>query len=287
MTPVAFTQYIPAMASSQSGRTRENQVQFDRVAAGFFSAPLSFFEVLGTGLVRATGVNHGNRVLDLACGAGSSALPAARLVGRSGRVVGIDISRGMIDVAASRARAEGLFWVAFQQAAVEDLSLDERFDVALCGFAVHHFDDPATVSRAMARHLKPGGRWGLSLWADGFWEPHRTIFNDIVSKVRPDLAPSQGGRGRLHEPGGIESIAAEAGLRTTSVETVRHQHVLNGFDEYWHLVTTSGGRAVLSRVSADEARVIRDKLETAIAPYRDSEGRLTLLMAALFVTGER
>jgi hypothetical protein len=63
--------------------------------------------------------------------------------------------------------------------------------------------------------------------------------------------------------------------------------VLNSFDDYWRLVTTSGGRAVLSRVSAEEARVIRDGLQKAIAPYLDAEGRLTLSMAALFVSGER
>jgi ubiquinone/menaquinone biosynthesis C-methylase UbiE len=268
-----------------SERTRENQRQFDRVAEDFYSKPLSFFETLGAGLVNAVGVRPDDHVLDLACGAGALTLPAARLVGRRGRVLGVDISRAMTEVTARRSRNEGLDWVAVRQAAIERLELGERFDLALCGFAVHHFDDPATVPRTIARHLKPRGRWGLSLWAERSWEPHRPVFNRVVSKVRPDLATGPGGSARLQERGAIEAIAREAGLRVGSVRPQRLEHVLEDFDSYWHLVMTSGGRSVLSKLSPEEQLAVCDELRVAIGPYCDHGGRLTLSMDAVYVIG--
>jgi len=275
--------YSPVMAIP---RSREAQEQFDRVAPGFFSSPLSYFETHGAGLVSAAGVKSGDRVLDLACGAGSASIPAASIVGRSGKLVGIDISRGMLDVAARRARTEGFHWAEFHQRPVEELDLEERFDVALCGFAVHHFDDQTTVPRVMARHLEPGGRWAFSLWAEGSSEPHRTVFNRLIRELRPDLAAAPGRSGPQGRAA-IERLAHESGLSTRAIELAEVDHVLDNFDDYWHYVKTSGGRSLLTRVSEDEAQRIRDGLQAAIAPHLDSQGRLTLCMDALYVTGSR
>lgn len=165
------------------------------------------------------------------------------------------------------------------------LALDERFDVALCGFTVQMFDDLMAVPRALARHLRRGGLAGLSAWAAGSWEPHRTAFSRAVAKVRPDLVPKPGNIEKLQGPGVIKGLMRQAGFAAVEVETVEHPHVLGSFDDYWRLVTTLAGRPVFEKLSPAELAALRDVVEVEIAPVCDSDGRLTLSMATMFVHG--
>ena len=83
-------------------------------------------------LVRNAGIEPGFSVLDLACGTGEPALSIAKIVGPSGRVVGVDIAPGMIAVAKERMTAQGLKNVTFQLNEHDDLPAlqDNSFDAA-------------------------------------------------------------------------------------------------------------------------------------------------------------
>ena len=102
----------------------------------------------------------GGRALDLCCGTGDLALLLARRVGAGGRVVGVDISEEMLDMARHKLAASGMGGrTRFMLGNVERLALrDAAFDVATVGFGVRNTVHPETALGEIWRVLRPGGR---------------------------------------------------------------------------------------------------------------------------------
>jgi SAM-dependent methyltransferase len=99
-----------------------------------------------------------SRILDCSCGPGTEMLNLAGLVPR-GEVVGTDLAADMVATAADQARQRGIRNVAFFQADVVSLPehFADKFDFVYCGFAFHHYTDPAGAVREMRRALAAGG----------------------------------------------------------------------------------------------------------------------------------
>jgi SAM-dependent methyltransferase len=122
------------------------------------------------------GVTTGMSVLDVGCGPGAVSLLAAELVGASGKVLGIDASADMLEVAQTRAQTAGLEHVSFQAADLRTLVLDQQFDALIGRFILMHLPQPETVLRQLLRAVRPGGivvfqEYDLSSFADAFYPP--------------------------------------------------------------------------------------------------------------------
>ena len=115
-------------------------------------------------LVETATLRQGDRVLDVACGTGIVARTAARKLGNTGGVVGLDASAPMITVARSTATAEGIAIEWWEANAVELPFPEAAFDVVLCQSGLPFFPDRSASLREMRRVLKPGGRLILSVW---------------------------------------------------------------------------------------------------------------------------
>jgi SAM-dependent methyltransferase len=117
----------------------------------------------GTALVGRIGIAAGIRLLDLGCGDGTTALPAARL---GARVVGVDIARNLVEAGNRRAREMGLANCTFEHGDATNLiALDDRsFDLVLTVFGAMFAPKPLDVAREMIRVTKPGGRIVMGNW---------------------------------------------------------------------------------------------------------------------------
>jgi ubiquinone/menaquinone biosynthesis C-methylase UbiE len=273
---------------STDNRSRQNQARFDQAAENYFSSALSFFEVLGERLIESLGVSTGERVIDFGCGTGALTVPAAERVGSSGKVVGTDISAGMLRVASKRSQDAGHDWVEYHEGDIATTALDEEFDYGVCGFVTQMFNDLTTVPKTLARHVRPGGKIGLSVWAEGSWEPHTSFFREVLTGFRPDLVsnPKPGTIEKLQEPGVIESIMAQSGVSNVNIIHIDQPHRLPNFDEYWHLISTLGARPILEKMDDAEKSELKTYLKSAIGEISAPDGSVTLSMDALFVTGE-
>jgi 2-polyprenyl-3-methyl-5-hydroxy-6-metoxy-1,4-benzoquinol methylase len=107
--------------------------------------------------LRRAGLRPGMRVLDVGCGPGDVSFVAARLVGPTGSVLGVDAAAEVIETARARAAQQGLSWVSFEQATIGEIALDEPVDAVVGRLIVMHLPDPASALRQLARLVRPGG----------------------------------------------------------------------------------------------------------------------------------
>ncbi|MDA8066014.1 MAG: methyltransferase domain-containing protein [Thermaerobacter sp.] len=129
--------------------------QFGRTAAAYVDSPV---HAAGRTLARCrelAGLRGGERVLDVATGAGHLAFALASL---AGEVVALDLTPAMLEVAADEAHRRGIGNVSFVQGDALDLPFpDGLFQAVLCRVAAHHFPDPARAVAEMARVVEFGG----------------------------------------------------------------------------------------------------------------------------------
>jgi ubiquinone/menaquinone biosynthesis C-methylase UbiE len=108
-------------------------------------------------LFREAGIGPGQRVLDLGSGLGDVSMLAARLVGPSGEVVGIERDGSSIARAQARVAEAGLGNVTFIQTDANQITGDQLFDAAVGRFILMFLPDPVSVLRSLSRFVRPGG----------------------------------------------------------------------------------------------------------------------------------
>jgi 2-polyprenyl-3-methyl-5-hydroxy-6-metoxy-1,4-benzoquinol methylase len=107
--------------------------------------------------LRLAGLRPGMRVLDIGSGPGDVSFIAARLVGPTGTVLGVDAAPEMIELARARAAEKGLSAVHFTQAAIDAITLDEPVDAVIGRLILMHLPDPAAALRQLSTLARPGG----------------------------------------------------------------------------------------------------------------------------------
>src|SRR4051794_23385487 len=117
----------------------------------------------GEALVRDLAVGRGLEVLDLGCGDGTTALPAAKA---GAEVLGVDIARNLVDAGNKRAEKQGLANCKFQEGDASNLSelKDESFDLVVSIFGAMFAPKPFDVAREMVRVARSGGRIVMGNW---------------------------------------------------------------------------------------------------------------------------
>ncbi len=120
----------------------------------------------GEELVESLGVGSGMDVLDLGCGDGTTALPAAQ---RGANVVGVDIAENLVAAGNARAAAAGLNNLRFEEGDASDLRnlTDESFDLVVSIFGAMFAPKPFDVAREMVRVTRSGGRIVMGSWIPG------------------------------------------------------------------------------------------------------------------------
>ncbi len=117
----------------------------------------------GDALVKSLGIQPGEKVLDLGCGDGTTAIPAARL---GAKVLGVDISRNLVAAGQQRAAEAGLANCSFEHGDASNLSnlQDKSFDRVVSIFGAMFAPKPFDVAKEMVRVTRPGGSIAMGNW---------------------------------------------------------------------------------------------------------------------------
>ncbi|KAH8897281.1 S-adenosyl-L-methionine-dependent methyltransferase [Thozetella sp. PMI_491] len=185
------------------GYTLLNDTQYD---AGMF-------------LLQRLGVGPGMHVLDVGCGPGNLTSHIAEIVGKQGRVIGIDPSNERLDLAREKTRSN----LSFYEGKAEDLSRfpTGSFDIVFVNSTLHWVQDQATAVEEFARVLKPGGRLGISGGSGDYVAAHEKIKADVLARepyrIYPEEAPP-----KFLTRAEIETLLGDAGFseRTIVINTI-------------------------------------------------------------------
>jgi ubiquinone/menaquinone biosynthesis C-methylase UbiE len=129
-------------------------------------------------------------VLDIASGTGLVAFDVARAVVPNGRVLGVDLSGRMVEVARQRAAEQQIPNCSFARMDAEALVLpDAGFDLALCALGLMYVPNPVQALREMWRVLRPGGRVGLAVWGERSRCGWSAVFPIVDAEVASEVCP--------------------------------------------------------------------------------------------------
>ena len=142
-------------------------------ASDFYDHPANtFWDRYGRRTVERLRLSPGEHVLDVCCGSGASAIPAAEIVRPTGSVVGVDLADNLLALARSKARERGMSNIEFRVGDMTQLPFDDgAFDVVVCVFGIFFAPDMDAALRELKRVLRTGGKLAITTWGRRFFEP--------------------------------------------------------------------------------------------------------------------
>jgi 2-polyprenyl-3-methyl-5-hydroxy-6-metoxy-1,4-benzoquinol methylase len=225
----------------------------------FDDEPLGFWSRYGERTVDRLSLSPGARVLDVGCGTGASALPAASRVGSTGRVIAVDLADRLLEIAREKAAIRQLPNVEFHFGDMERLGYpDQHFDAVICVFAIFFVPDMAKQVRELWRMVRPNGQIAITTWGPRVLEPCASAFWSAVQELRPDLHLAFNPWDRISEPSALRALLAEAGIADAHVLAEEGGQVLRSPEDWWTIVLGSGFRSVVDQMGSEAAERIRE-----------------------------
>ena len=243
-------------------------------------------------LIALAEIRDGQWVLDVATGLGEPALTVAQRVGVSGKVVGIDLSPRMVELAEERARAEGQKNAAFHVLDAEELLSwpEASYDAALCRFGLVYLPELARALRGVHHVLTPHAPFASAVWAAPERVPFIQLAKETIHRVTglPGPAPGMPHAFALAERGRLEQALSSAGFEQIRGERVTVVVELASAAEYVEVMRETTRLGALVDDKAPEKREEAwAALAEAAGAYADASGKLAFPCDATCVVGRR
>lgn len=224
------------------------------------------------------GIGPGQRVLDVAAGAGDQTLDIARRVGTAGAVLATDLSPAILRLAQESAERAGLPQVSTQVADGEALGVPPgQFDAAVCRLGLMLFPDPARALSGMRAALRPGG--GICVMVFGRPEGNPCVTTVMAAAFEhaglPAPAPGQaGGLLSLGRDGVLDGLFAECGFRDVATTRIDAPFRLPTASAYVEFIRSSASpiQQLLARLEPAAQQRAWDDIERRLARFMTDEG---------------
>jgi SAM-dependent methyltransferase len=233
----------------------------------------------------------GDRVLELACGAGGLGMAAAARVAPHGEVVLSDVVAEMTKIAAARADALGLRNVGTCVLDLERIDQpDQSYDVVLCREGLMFALDPGRAAAEIRRVLRPGGRFAIAVWGPRARNPWLGLVLDAASAQLRRTVPPPGlpGPFSLEDSAELAALLSSVALTEVAVEEASVPMRAASFEEWWTRTCALAGPLanILASLPEDGADALRARARQAVSPY-ETTGGLEFPGVTLIASGRR
>src|SRR5215468_1139925 len=236
-------------------------------AADYFDAePLGFWARYGRRTVERLRLRHGARVLDVCCGTGASALPAAQAVGPAGQVIAVDLADALLTLGRAKAQSAGLQCVEFRRGDMTGLGFPDRhFDAVVCVFGIFFVPDMQHQVAELWRMVRPDGQLAITTWGARFWSPAYEIWSEAVRRVRPDLHTAFNPWDRITTLEAVHTLLHDGGAQNIDVVAEDGYQALRTPEDFWTIAMGSGLRWTVDQMGAEPAHEVKHEILDRLA----------------------
>jgi ubiquinone/menaquinone biosynthesis C-methylase UbiE len=234
-------------------------------------------------MLELAGVAPGHRVLDIACGSGIPAIPAAQMVGPAGFVLATDQAPEMVEVARDNAKKEGITNIDFRLVDGEELRVEpDSFDAVTVRWGIMFMPEPVLCLRQAWEALKPNGRIAVAVWGPPERNPFIALPMMIARKyyTGPPLPdPSApGGVFSFADKNRLQFVFQQAGFRDIHIDEMElPMSVFESGQEFWDYCREfiAPLRRILDKMPEDAVEKIGQEVVEA-APQGSRDGKVSL-----------
>ena len=232
---------------------------YNAAADHFDNEALGLWAKYGGRTVQWLALQPGATVLDVGCGTGASALPAAEQVGPKGKVIAVDLADRLLEIARRKAASRKLENIEFRLDDMENLGFpDQHFDAVICVFAIFFVPDVAKQIRELWRMVRPNGQLAITTWGPRVWEPGSTGWWSAVKELRPDLHALFNPWDRIADPAALRKLFTEAGIAEAETVAEDGTQALRSAEDWWTMVLGSGYRWTVDQMEPEMAERLRN-----------------------------
>ncbi|MCW8933859.1 MAG: class I SAM-dependent methyltransferase [Gammaproteobacteria bacterium] len=246
------------------------QQGFDTVAQGYDHPSLSFFPETAKRMMHHLDLNSDQLLLDVCTGTGVVALAAAELL-TEGKVTGIDLSRGMLEQAKSKASVQNLSNAEFLQMDLDHLDFaDGSFDIASSSFGLFFLEDMTHALNNISRVVKSGGKITISTFTGEAFSPMSDMFLQCYESFGMQV-PSLSWK-RLSTKELIQAQFEEVGITKVNVHHEPLGYQMTDAQMWWDVVWNAGYRSLLNQLTEQQQIEFKEKHIAEINQLLGEEG---------------
>lgn len=297
---------------------QRDATSYDSVAQTFDRFTELLSQPLAAHVVALARLKRNDRVLDIGTGTGVVAFRVATQLSTEGKILGVDLSEGMLATAKAKAETTALACrPEFRRMDAEALDLpDGSFDAVVSLFALLHFPDALKALREMFRVLRPGGRLVVAvgsgprllsgagvveairhlrdLWLESQGKLLKApqfldalVQEHLPSSAGPEEAPVASAHHNRSSV--VPALVRRAGFTGVRTDWKGHEPEFTNPEEFWELQCTfsSIARKRLASAPQEKVKALREDFLNRCRSVQQRGGKLVYPFAALFVTAER
>jgi SAM-dependent methyltransferase len=244
----------------------------------------------GDAALRAAGAQPGERIVDIGCGCGTTSISLAEAVGRDGSVLGVDVSRPMLEVA--RRQGTRLSQLRFEEADASSAALPGEQDLLYSRFGIMFFAAPVPAFVHLRRSLKATGRLAFVCWQaakENLWATVPVLAGRTALGINPPpMDPHAPGPFAFADADRVRTILLEAGFSDFDAEPFEHAMAIG--DSPRQAAEQSARVGPLARLvreaGPEHLPKIVDAVEAALAPLAARNGSVSLPGRSWIITAQ-
>ena len=226
---------------------------FDTIATGYDHSALRFFSFTAKRVIKILNPEPGQKVLDIATGTGAVAIACSQAVNPEGRVIAIDLSQPMLDMALQNVQRMGLSNIDQFQMDADALEFHKNyFDHSICSFGLFFLPDMQKALAEWIRITKPGGKVVFTSFSENSFDPMVKLFVEQLESYGVEMNNPPFAAQRLSDPEVCLELMREVGLESVGVELEQVGYHIQCIDDWWAVVWNSGMRGLVQRLSEEQ-----------------------------------